>query len=138
MDSVYYLVDMAAYDGRRSFLSQENPVRASLDYFGQIMRHSKFNADTTIIILLTNMDDFRAKIKARPLADYFPTYTGGDSSDLATDCVVSLFRAEVKDDSRWIFERQEIELTPKFNFASTIGLTMGGVYHKALHQSGFV
>lgn len=46
---------------------------------------------TSIILFLNKIDVFTAKIKRRPLAEYFPEYTGGDDINKATKYILWRF-----------------------------------------------
>jgi guanine nucleotide-binding protein G(i) subunit alpha len=53
--------------------------------------NSRWFTKTSIILFLDGIDAFAEKIPRRPLADYFPDYTGGDDCDAACDYLLHRF-----------------------------------------------
>lgn len=53
--------------------------------------NSVWHQETSILLLLTNVDALRAKILERPFTDYFPDYSGGNNVDEVCQYVLGRF-----------------------------------------------
>ncbi|KAH8888107.1 guanine nucleotide binding protein, alpha subunit [Thozetella sp. PMI_491] len=75
--SVIFVVDLDTYDQVQLEDCSRNKMLESLMQFDSVV-NSKWFADTSIILLLNNVTQFKDKLQRSPLGNYFPDYSGGD------------------------------------------------------------
>ena len=75
MSILVYVVDISTYNVSASDTAPSSCIQEDLALFGQICS-SKWLAMTPILLLLSNTDVLKSKLREFPLADYFSDYTG--------------------------------------------------------------
>jgi len=91
--SVMFCASLADYDepGVTSWGGQTR-LTESLTHFGKIVNSPWFTGKrTSVILFLTGMDEFKAKLHEVPLNQYFPKYTGGTDADKAAEFILTQF-----------------------------------------------
>ena len=88
MSTMIYVVDISAYDLAASDNGPSNCIQEDLALFQQICS-SKWLATTLILLLLSNLDIMKFKLRNSPLQDHFLEYVGSPT-DIAA--VKSFFR----------------------------------------------
>ncbi|KAH9970775.1 G-protein alpha subunit [Russula compacta] len=75
--SIMFYASLSDYD-EPGFAVRDQPTRLveSFNLFEAIV-NSRWFSKTSIILFLTQLDEFRVKIHEAPLVEYFPEYTGG-------------------------------------------------------------
>ncbi|KAH6881252.1 guanine nucleotide binding protein, alpha subunit [Coprinopsis sp. MPI-PUGE-AT-0042] len=87
--ALMFVVDMSAYDQMLHKDDSVNSMQAALGLFDSIC-NSRWQARTSIILFLNNVDVFQEKLSSQPLRDYFPDYSG-DDFDSACDYLLHRF-----------------------------------------------
>lgn len=87
--SIIFCVNIADYDqGLRA-----NKLVQSIDYFDSVINQPCFwPQDTSVVLLLTHMDEFREKLADSPLGEHFPDFRGGCDVKQAEEYVIGRFR----------------------------------------------
>jgi len=93
--SVMFCASLADYDERGvSGCGGQTRLAESLTHFGKVVNSPWFTGKrTSVILFLTGMDEFKAKLHEVPLNQYFPEYTGGTDADKGAEFILSRFAA---------------------------------------------
>lgn len=90
--SIMFFISLSDYDEPGiSHMSQQTRLGESFALFEAVV-NSPWFSQTTIILVLTGKNEFRAKLHDVPLNEHFPDYTGGTEADECTTWIVDEFR----------------------------------------------
>ena len=86
-----YIIDISKYNEYNEYMYGDNKLQESIQAV-ELLANSRWFNSIAIIIVLTNVDLFRAKLKSSPLHVHFPAYQGpvGDS-EAALQFISDLF-----------------------------------------------
>ncbi|KAK3622342.1 Guanine nucleotide-binding protein alpha-2 subunit [Elasticomyces elasticus] len=88
--SIVFLADLAEYDTSDFENAYRNRLLESLLLF-EAITGSGWPYHITILVLLTNLDNFKRKLISKPLEHYFHDYTGGTDPNRAVEYVSKRF-----------------------------------------------
>lgn len=90
------LFDLNSYDKVSPDLPDFSPFKDYLDFFDSVTKERCLR-DTTFLFYLVNAKQFREKVKRVPMADYVPSFTGGDDPHEAASYILRQFTSRVGD-----------------------------------------
>lgn len=90
VSAIIYCVNLAEYD-QTGTAQEKSGLMASLDLFEATMKIGL--RGKPVILLLTQVSEFRQRLATSPLEQQFPDYSGGDDADLAANYILRKFRA---------------------------------------------
>ncbi|KAK5687330.1 Guanine nucleotide-binding protein alpha-2 subunit [Elasticomyces elasticus] len=88
--SIVFLADLAEYDTSDFENAYRNRLLESMLLFEAITK-SGWPHHITILVLLTNLDNFKRKLISKPLEQYFHGYTGGTDPNRAVQYISERF-----------------------------------------------
>ncbi|WFD32600.1 Guanine nucleotide-binding protein alpha-2 subunit [Malassezia sp. CBS 17886] len=88
--SIIFCVALSEYDQVLLEDCEQNRMAESLVLFESVV-NSRWFLRTSVILFLNKIDIFTHKIPRRPLADYFPEFTGGDDVNKAAKYILWRF-----------------------------------------------
>lgn len=88
--SIVFFVDLSRYGEVLLEESDQNRIEESLLLFSAVANSHWFRR-ATIILLLCNVEQFREKLRIKPLSNYFPDYSGGDDINRASKYLFQRF-----------------------------------------------
>ncbi|PPQ83373.1 hypothetical protein CVT26_012672 [Gymnopilus dilepis] len=89
--ALLFVVDIAAYDEKLDVGGNvKTRMQESLTLFYSVC-NSRWFTNSSIILLLNNVDRFAEKLPQSPLENYFPDYTGGNNYDAACDFILQRY-----------------------------------------------
>jgi guanine nucleotide-binding protein G(i) subunit alpha len=89
---VVYFVDLASYD-QVYLINYKNKLLASLEFFRSLINSHWFTR-SSVILFLSNVDNFRRKLKHDRLSNYFPDYTGLNDVNSTSTYVIEKFTSQ--------------------------------------------
>jgi guanine nucleotide-binding protein G(i) subunit alpha len=75
--SIIFVVDLACYDQYPLEDPCQNGLMETLRHFDAVV-NSRWFMRTSVILLLTNVSEFKCKLAHSPFANYWPDYSGGN------------------------------------------------------------
>ncbi|KAJ6471430.1 G-protein alpha subunit [Mycena sanguinolenta] len=91
--SIIFCTALSDYDQVLTEERGQNRMRESLALFSSII-NSRWFLCTSIILFLTEIDDFKAKISKSPISAHFPEYSGGADINKAAKYILWRFMQE--------------------------------------------
>ena len=90
-DTMIYIIDISEYNEYNEYMYEDNKLQERIQAV-ELLANSRWFNSIAIIIVLTNVDLFRVKLKSSPLHVHFPAYQGpvGDS-EAALQFISDLF-----------------------------------------------
>jgi guanine nucleotide-binding protein G(i) subunit alpha len=88
--SIIFVVNLASYDQLLPEEPAQNRMVESLILFDSIV-NSRWFMRTSIILFLSNLDQFKEKLARNPLGDFFPDYSGGNNVNRAAKYILWRF-----------------------------------------------
>ena len=88
--ALLFVVDLNLYDTTLPETRTATEMTDTLALFSEIVSFRRLRRPF-IILLLSNFDLFKEKIRQRPLVCYFPDYSGGSNAQRAAQYIVSRF-----------------------------------------------
>jgi len=90
LDMFCFLVDPSTYDEKVPLRSDMTRLRAALDLFRQVC-NNRWLTKTGVILVFNKRHLFEAKLRVRPLSNFFPQYRGTTTNE-AMHFITMLFR----------------------------------------------
>lgn len=88
--SIIFVVNLADYDQVLLEESSQNRMIESLELFDSVV-NSRWFMNTSIILFLSNVPQFKRKLAYSPLSNYFPDYSGGNDVNRAAKYILWRF-----------------------------------------------
>lgn len=89
--SILFVVNLASYDCIRLKAENKDALTGQLYLFNRIV-NSGWPKYISIMLLLTNVCAFKDKLSRKPLARYFPEYSGGADFEPAIEYLSNQFK----------------------------------------------
>ncbi|KAI8615491.1 guanine nucleotide binding protein, alpha subunit [Chytriomyces sp. MP71] len=82
--AIMFLVAISAYDQVCYEDNSTNRMIESMTLFSSVCNHQAFKT-TAMMVFMNKIDIFKTKLKSSPIANYFPTFTGSNTYENASD-----------------------------------------------------
>ena len=134
--AVLFVAAISEYDQVLYEDENTNRITEALNLFEEIS-NSRWFRETSMILFLNKRDLFAEKINKKPLAQYFPDYTGDGSYDSSCQYMRELFESKNRNVDKQVYTHVTCA-TDTENVSAVFNAVKDIIIRKSLNEAGLV